>query len=76
MHTKQLFDLSGKTAIVTGGGRGIGKQIALGLAEFGANVVVCSRKIEDCLITSEELNEIRRRFFGDKMRYNRVAGYS
>lgn len=57
MHTRQLFDLSGKTAIVTGGGRGIGKQIALGLAEFGANVVVCSRKIEECLRTSEELNE-------------------
>ncbi|MCK7513125.1 MAG: SDR family NAD(P)-dependent oxidoreductase [Desulfobacterales bacterium] len=38
-----VFDFSGKTAIVTGAGRGIGRVIALGLAEAGANVVLCSR---------------------------------
>ena len=38
-----LFDLSGKTAIVTGSGRGLGRAIARGLAEAGANVVVCGR---------------------------------
>ena len=37
------FDLSGKTAIVTGGGRGIGRAIALGLAQSGAKVVVAAR---------------------------------
>ena len=41
-----LFDLSGKVAIVTGASKGIGESIARGLAEFGANVVISSRKQE------------------------------
>jgi NAD(P)-dependent dehydrogenase (short-subunit alcohol dehydrogenase family) len=41
-----LFDLSGKVAIVTGGGSGIGKQMAHGLAEAGAELVLCARKVE------------------------------
>lgn len=47
---QKLFDLTGKIAIVTGGAGGIGKAIALGLAEAGADVVVTSRgltKLED-----------------------------
>lgn len=48
MHVKELFDLTGKTAIVTGGGRGLGEVIATAYAEAGANVVLCSRKVEAC----------------------------
>lgn len=41
---KELFDLTGKTAIVTGGSRGLGKEMAEGLAEAGANLVLCARR--------------------------------
>ncbi|MCM3764337.1 SDR family oxidoreductase [Neobacillus niacini] len=58
MHIKQLFDLTGKVAIVTGGGRGLGQQIAEGFAESGAHVVVCSRKLEACQEVSEELKKL------------------
>jgi len=44
----KLFDLTGKTALVTGASRGIGEQIAKLLAQSGAHVIVSSRKIEGC----------------------------
>jgi NAD(P)-dependent dehydrogenase (short-subunit alcohol dehydrogenase family) len=45
-HIRDLFDLTGKTAIVTGGSRGIGKEMAEGLAEAGANLMLCARREE------------------------------
>jgi NAD(P)-dependent dehydrogenase (short-subunit alcohol dehydrogenase family) len=44
----ELFDLTGKVAVVTGGSRGIGRAIVLGFAEAGADVVIASRKIDAC----------------------------
>jgi gluconate 5-dehydrogenase len=55
MHVRELFDLSGRTAIVTGGATGLGRQMAEALAESGANVVVCARKAERCEQAAEEL---------------------
>jgi len=46
MNSLDLFRLDGKTAIVTGGGRGLGRYMAEALSDAGANVVVCSRKQE------------------------------
>ena len=51
----QLFDLSGRTAFVTGGGRGIGRAIALGLAEAGADVAIASRKRGACEAVAREI---------------------
>ncbi len=49
-------DLTGKVAIVTGGGRGIGRAITTRLLEAGANVVIASRKLENLATTAAELN--------------------
>ncbi len=57
MHVMELFELKGKTAIVTGGGRGLGEQIAEGLAEAGADIVLCSRKVEACEEVAQRLRE-------------------
>jgi gluconate 5-dehydrogenase len=58
MNVKEMFDLSGKVAIVSGGGKGIGLKMAEGLAEAGANVVLCSRKIENCQRAAEKLSKL------------------
>lgn len=51
----QSFNLAHKTAIVTGGGKGLGAQIAMALAESGANIVLCSRDLNACEEMGEEL---------------------
>jgi gluconate 5-dehydrogenase len=58
MKVKDMFNLNGQVAIVTGGGRGIGVKMAEGLAEAGANLVLCSRKRETCEKTAGELAKL------------------
>jgi len=52
----EIFTLAGKTAIITGGSRGLGKEIAVGLGEMGAKVVITARREEWLTPSSEELN--------------------
>jgi NAD(P)-dependent dehydrogenase (short-subunit alcohol dehydrogenase family) len=56
-----LFDLSGKAAVVLGGTSGIGKALALGLAAAGADVVASSRSAEGCASTAREIEALGRR---------------
>ena len=58
MNTKKLFDLSGRVAIITGGSIGLGRQMAEGLAEMGANLVLCARKEDRCQQAAEELKQL------------------
>jgi len=53
---KDLFSLEGRTALVTGGSRGIGKMIAAGFIEYGAKVYISSRKAEACDATAAQLS--------------------
>jgi gluconate 5-dehydrogenase len=58
VNVKQLFDLTGRVAIVTGGSIGLGRQMANGLAEMGADLVLCARKKERCHRAAEELQQL------------------
>ena len=52
-----LFDLSGKTALVTGGSRGLGREITLAFAHAGADVVIASRKLDSCEQLAKEVRD-------------------
>jgi gluconate 5-dehydrogenase len=58
MNTKKLFDLTGRVAIITGGSVGLGRQMAEGLAEMGASLVLCARKKERCEQAAQELQRL------------------
>jgi gluconate 5-dehydrogenase len=58
VNVKKLFDLSGRVAIISGGSIGLGRQMAEGLAEMGANLVLCARKKERCEQAAEELRQL------------------
>ena len=60
MSPIDLFDLSGKVALITGGSRGLGKAMAMAFAEQGADIVVASRKLENCESVAKEIEGLGR----------------
>lgn len=56
-----LFSLEGKTAVVTGGSRGLGREMVLAFAQHGADVVIASRKLANCEAVAEEVRALGRR---------------
>ncbi len=58
MRVQELFDLTGQVAIITGGGAGLGRQMALALAEAGANVILAARKVERCEEAAREASAL------------------
>ena len=57
MSATELFDLTGKVALLTGASKGMGRAMAEGLAENGARVMISSRKLDQCEATAAEINE-------------------
>jgi NAD(P)-dependent dehydrogenase (short-subunit alcohol dehydrogenase family) len=56
-----LFDLTGKVALVTGGSRGLGRQMVRAFAENGADVIIASRNLETCEEAAQEVRALGRR---------------
>lgn len=54
-YAEQLFDLTDRVVLITGGSRGLGREMALAAAKCGADIVVASRKYDACVATAEEI---------------------
>ena len=76
MSAKELFDLSGRTALVTGGSRGLGLAMAGALGEMGAKVIISARKVAELDSALEELAQRgvkAQRVVGDLSRPDEVS---
>jgi NAD(P)-dependent dehydrogenase (short-subunit alcohol dehydrogenase family) len=60
-RTEELFDLTGRVAVVTGGSRGLGREMALAFANHGADVVIASRKLDACEAVARDVETLGRR---------------
>lgn len=54
-YAEQLFDLTGRVVLITGGSRGLGREMAFGVARCGADVVIASRNMDNCVATANEI---------------------
>ncbi len=61
MAAHPLFDLTGRVALVTGASRNMGRSAAIGLAEAGADLMICSRHVENLEDTAHEISRLGRR---------------
>jgi NAD(P)-dependent dehydrogenase (short-subunit alcohol dehydrogenase family) len=79
MTVLDRFRLEGKRALVTGGGRGLGRAMAQALAEAGADVAIASRTLEDCRAAADDIARATGRrsaaFAVDLMRFDDLAGF-
>jgi NAD(P)-dependent dehydrogenase (short-subunit alcohol dehydrogenase family) len=69
----ELFDLTGKVAVVTGSSRGIGKALAWGMADAGAKMVICSRNIEESEAVARHIRDGGQEAFA--MRFDAAVRY-
>lgn len=60
MNAIGKFDMTGKVAVVTGGSRGLGREMVLAFAEQGADVVIASRKLDNCQAVAREVEALGR----------------
>lgn len=72
MNVLSMFDLKGEKAIVTGGGQGLGREMALALAEAGADVAVVQRRVEVAEQTAEEIRKLGRDSLAMKVDVSKV----
>jgi NAD(P)-dependent dehydrogenase (short-subunit alcohol dehydrogenase family) len=70
-YADEIFDLTGKVVVVTGGSRGLGKEIAAAVARQGADVVIASRKLENC---EQVARDIKRETGRDVLAYGVHVG--
>lgn len=54
-YADELFDLTGRVVLITGGSRGLGREMALAAARCGADLVIASRNFDSCALTAEEI---------------------
>ncbi|ORV08372.1 SDR family NAD(P)-dependent oxidoreductase [Mycobacterium celatum] len=54
-YAEQLFDLTDRVVLITGGSRGLGREMAFGVARCGADVVIASRNMDNCVSTAKEI---------------------